>query len=103
MIVTITNSRNNKFKYRFERIIERTQGRDSIETKAIDIIKLLQVWDTRKGLQLDPLEHRKSLSLQEWNDLLRSVRYYTCSICGEYCPKGECVNKKFHFPNNKKA
>jgi hypothetical protein len=89
------------FNYVFERVVDHKQSRETIELTKTDRIRLISVSDKKYDTEIDPAVHKASISKQAWESLIKDVKYYTCSICAEYCPKGECVNKRYHFPNGK--
>ncbi len=89
------------FHYVFDRSVDHSQSREDIQVKKTDCITLISVVDTRYGKEVEPKAHKASLTRDAWERLLKDVKVYTCSICGDYCPKGECVNKRYHFPNGK--
>jgi|SRR5271157_1946311 len=97
----ISFTRGN-FYYTFNRHVKTEQSRESVMIDHIDRIELVSVLDKKSNTEINPVLHKNRISLSDWNGLIKDVRYYTCSICGEYCPKGECVNKRFHYPSGKK-
>jgi hypothetical protein len=91
------------FEYVFERSINHNQSRESIDVVKTDYIRLVKVFDRKFDKEIDPHTHKAKITRQAWESLIRDVKVYTCSICGEHCPgpKNKCINARYHFPNGK--